>query len=928
MNQNINCNARVLAANALSASVQFLTQRNYLEKLSHNEDLIEHLSVRSIIDSGCIQWIKITQIGRQVSATMHQYFTTMQKILFSCHDPHYKQLLFLIYGNGQSVELYLGVRTLHKYKNNGFAKQLSLFIKSVWQGVNANSIKTEKEKPTNFLKDYDLENVYTLTGIPSFVKKEGEECLTSIDTLLGTLSNQKFAYLVVADPISENRVRTIINQCNEIAGQLESVKTFNFTEGVNSSITETESITVGHSKTETQTESNTKKNKLALAIAGSALALGLGIPPDVAKVVASFIPDAIEKFVSDNAGTLMFLLQGLIPQKSTSTSKGNTDSVSFGTSSGYTEGQSLSLSTTIVNRHIEYVVKHLNAQLERFEEGLGCGMWNTGVYLLTSNEDIAQNSTLQLKSVVSGKNSHIEPIRVHDVSPLYQNDRNSNYKRALNNFLMPIVPIELNGDSGDKYVINNPFEGGESCLSTMLTTEELSCFINFPQHSVPGISVIDSSPDFSLRPQTHNALDSISIGNLLYSLSETNIEITIPTSTLTRHTLVTGVNGSGKTNTILNILEGTAQRGIPFMIIEPAKTEYVEWAISFNKKLEKEQSEGKRKDEKPILIFMPGKTIYKWHNLSSNVENINLNQLRLNPFEVIGEGISNVLAHLDRIKATFGAAFPMYDILPVIMETILFYIYQDCLKDPDNRTYPTMSLLRGCIVGVINKLKYDERNSMNIKAAMTVRIDSLLNGWKKELFDNSSLTDITWDDLFNGRCVINLSAMGDDTDRSFVMSLLLQFLYEYRINESESDDFSFNSNKLRHLAVIEEAHRVMSYNPNPDSAQAKCGQLFSNMLSEIRAYGQGLVIVDQVPERLIPDAIKNTNLKIIHRLIASDDIDSVASSMGLTNDQRSIIPRLATGQAIISGVNAGITSYMSDSDVYWCKIKFENKSKK
>jgi len=162
--------------------------------------------------------------------------------------------------------------------------------------------------------------------------------------------------------------------------------------------------------------------------------------------------------------------------------------------------------------------------------------------------------------------------------------------------------------------------------------------------------------------------------------------------------------------------------------------------------------------------------------------------------------------------------------------------------------------------------------------------------------------------------------MGDDTDRSFVMSLLLQFLYEYRINESEKADFSFNSNDLRHLIVIEEAHRVMSYNPNPDSPQAKCGQLFSNMLSEIRAYGQGMVIVDQVPGRLIADAIKNTNLKIIHRLIAADDIDAVSSSMGLTNDQRTIIPKLATGQAIVSGVNAGRASYISDAEVYWCKI--------
>lgn len=911
MDKNINYNARVLAANAMSASVQFLTQRNYLETLSHNEDLIKYLSAKTIVDHGNIQWIKVTQIGRSVSATMHQYFTTMQKILFSCHDPHYKQLLFLIYGNGQSVELYLGIRTLNEYNDTGFSSQLSSFIKSAWQGVNANSIELEKEMPTNFLKDNDLRKVYTLTGIPSFVKKEGEECLTSIDTLLGTLSNQKFAYLVIADPIDENKIKSIINQCNEMAGQLESVKSFNFTEGINSSTTETESITKGISLTETISKSSSKKSIGDVAKAGLLLAAGMAFPP-AAALLAPML---------GASGAGLFLLSGLIPQKTESISGGTTKSWSEGLSSGYTEGQSQSLSNTIVNRHVEYVVKHLNAQLERFEEGIGCGMWNTGVYLLTSNDDIAQSSTLQLKSVVSGKNSHIEPIRVQNITKLYcQNSGNNNYKKALDDFFMPIVPITLQGDSNQNYVIHNPFEGGESCLSTLLTTEELSCFINFPQHSVPGISVIDSSPDFSLRPQSNNNLDSLGIGNLLYSLSETNIGITLPTAALTRHTLVTGVNGSGKTNTILNILQGATERHVPFLVMEPAKTEYVDWAISFNKQLEKDQKENKRKNEKPILIFVPGKTTYKWRDESGDVENYNLNQLRLNPFEVIGEGTSNVLAHLDRIKATFGAAFPMYDILPVIMETLLFHIYQDCLEDSTNRRYPTMSLLKACIEGVINTLGYDQRNRDNIKAALTVRINSLLNGWKKELFDNFSLKDITWDDLFNGRCVINLSAMGDDTDRSFVMSLLLQFLYEYRINESEQDDFSFNANKLRHLAIIEEAHRVMSYNPNLDSAQAKCGQLFSNMLSEIRAYGQGLVIVDQVPGRLISDAVKNTNLKIIHRLIASDDIDSVASSMGLTNDQRSIIPRLATGQAIVSGVNAGTASYMSDSDVYWCKI--------
>ena len=600
MPANINYTARVLAANAMSASVQYLTQRTYLNDITINKITKNALSAIENQESGNIQWIKITQVGRQINASMHQYFSTMQKILLSCYAPYHKQLLFLIYGNGKSVDLYLGIRTLGDYNDDSnFASQLSAFIKSAWQGVNANSIEIENEMPTDFLKDQKLKKVHILTGIPSFVKKEGEESLTSIDTLLGTLSNQKFAYLVVANPIDENKIRAIINQCNEMAGQLESVKSFNFTEGVNNSTTETKSITEGINKTKTISDSDSKKSLGDVAEAGLLLAAGLAFPPAA----------ALLKPLLGSSGAGLFLLSGLIPQRTHSESVGNTKSFTKGLSIGYSEGQSQSLSTTIVNRHIEYVLKHLNAQLERFEDGLGCGMWNTGVYLLTSDDDIAQSSTLQLKSIVTGKNSHIEPIRVHNVTNLYRKDTGKNhFKKALDNFLMPIVPIVLNGDSGERYVIDNPFEGGESRLSTMLTTEELSCFINFPQHSVPGISVIDSSPDFSLRPQTHNASDCVSIGNLLYSLSETNIGITIPTSTLTRHTLVTGVNGSGKTNTILNILQETAQRDVPFMVIEPAKTEYIEWAISFNKQLEKDQKGGKRKNEKQILIFMPGKT--------------------------------------------------------------------------------------------------------------------------------------------------------------------------------------------------------------------------------------------------------------------------------------------------------------------------------
>jgi DNA helicase HerA-like ATPase len=98
--------------------------------------------------------------------------------------------------------------------------------------------------------------------------------------------------------------------------------------------------------------------------------------------------------------------------------------------------------------------------------------------------------------------------------------------------------------------------------------------------------------------------------------------------------------------------------------------------------------------------------------------------------------------------------------------------------------------------------------------------------------------------------------------------------------------------------------------------QYKTAMMFSNMLSEIRAYGEGMMLVDQVPTRLIPDAIKNTNTKITHRLVAEDDCKAIAESMGLSKEQKPIIPKLMVGQCIVS------TSLTPDK--YWILV---NKSK-
>ena len=293
--------------------------------------------------------------------------------------------------------------------------------------------------------------------------------------------------------------------------------------------------------------------------------------------------------------------------------------------------------------------------------------------------------------------------------------------------------------------------------------------------------------------------------------------------------------------------------------------------------------------------------------------------MKLNPFQLVWlneEQEPNVLTHIDRLKSTFAAAFPMYDILPVLMEDLIYTVYQNKStnwlgEEPKFGVTlpPTLNSMSVTVDKVISNRQYEERIERNMKACLNTRIDSLKRGWKGEMLNTIHSTP--WKDLFEKPCIINLSYVGDDVDKSFFMALILQFLYEYRAACAEIGEVDFNDNGCKHLTVIEEAHRVMAKCDNQELPQYKSSMMFSNMLSEIRAYGEGLFLVDQVPTRLIPDAIKNTNLKITHRLVAEDDCKAIGESMGLSKEQRKVISKLMTGQCIVSSSLA--------TDTYWIK---------
>lgn len=906
--------AQVATATMMAQSLSFCLERKYLS-MSEPFSLLQKAEASLSLQG--TKWIRITQIGRPVNENLSACFDAIQNILKSCTIPK-TTLLFLVTGNGKSFSIFMGLKG-DELNCNDFQTDVSSFMNISWTGLSCHPVY-EKNKDGEISADYSelksfLASSFTcvnaITGIPTLNLQNNYP--GTIEMLLGGIRHDKMAYLVVAEPIPQERIENAIDSCLEMQGQAESVKSFSFADsfqqGTSSSISEAHSITDSQAQALGDSRKDRKSIYAALGVGAVALASGIAFPAvkpfvDIAQVLAAPV----------SLGGLggVGVISALIPQKTITDTKQHGETDTNTKTKGESENYSKSLTKNLVNGHVSNIVEHLKAHKERLELGKATGLWRVGCYLFSDAG--SSTSPLQLKALLCGADSVYEPIRIHDVSRFVPKASRHEYKGFI---LPPFIECVVNG----KTRFEHPFGDDYASLSTVLTTKELSCFINLPLHSVPGINVVEASPDFSLSKQVGFSSQAISIGRLLWSGSSTDIDIKLPLDVLSRHALVAGVNGSGKTNTVLSVLDGFLESKRPFLVIEPAKTEYVDWAVDYNNKY-REKHPG---EEGPIRIFMPGCRHYAKKDLSPDI-------LRINPFEVIRideQSEFRVLSHIDRLKSTFAAAFPMQDILPVVMEHLLYDLYTTTnpmidASDPLylKKGFPTLSTVdRDFIKDLMRNIGYAQENTQNISAALKTRFESLKFGWKGELLNNEHISGISWSELFGKPCVINLSFAGDDQDRAFIMSLILQFLYEYRIAESESKGFDFNNNSCRHLVVVEEAHRVMSRCENPELPQYKSGMMFSNFLSEVRAYGQGMMIVDQVPIRLIEDAIKNTNVKIIHKLVASDDARVISESIGLTLDQQRVIPKLSIGQAVISGVNSAAVASENSSDVYLAQIK-------
>lgn len=631
---------------------------------------------------------------------------------------------------------------------------------------------------------------------------------------------------------------------------------------IGSSVSDT--ITQGSAKTLTDTYGQSSGHSLADTL-GKAVtsSTGRAVANSIGKTIANTLGHAVSKSVSAAQGAY----KGV--------NFGGNFGANFARSSNVmaTVGKNEGITQSFTNYTIKHTLEILEQQMKRYEQSTALGMWDFAAYVLSEDTNVANNVAHSYLALTQGEQSYMSQTAVN----LWRGDmgKESDDAKEICSYLRELRH-PLFGLSPALTALDSEYNAYPAVITaaTSLSGKELAYSLNFPQKSVAGLPVIECA-EFGRNVVSYepvkNADCMLNIGNIFHMNRTESALVRLTKKSLCSHTFITGSTGSGKSNTVYQILNEALEQDIKFLVIEPAKGEY-----------------------KQIFGNDPDVNVYGTNPYVSQL-------LRLNPFS-FPQGI-HIFEHLDRLVEIFNVCWPMYAAMPAVMKNAIEKSYLDCgwdlirsVNKYGEAIYPTFADVAQNIKLIIESSEYDAENKGAYKGSLLTRLESLTNGINGTIF---TVDEIEPKKLFEENVIVDLSRVGSTETKSLIMGMLVLKLQEYRMTKTEK----INSD-LKHITVLEEAHNILRRTSFEQSSEGsnltgKSVEMISNAIAEMRTYGEGFIIVDQAPGLLDMSAIRNTNTKIIMRLPDFSDRELVGRAANLNDDQIAELAKLPCGVAAV-----------------------------
>jgi len=856
--------------------------------------------------------------------------------------------IYLILGDKKGVSFYFGLVKESKYDGElpmPIDEMGNNLLKSAIRG-NFRGSKVEEVSPEEMVEIFDrmqtnsnnrnARKYASVIGTPGINESEDKKSFQGVDRLVDVMQGDDFGLCILAKPLSKRAIKKIEDDLYQIYNSLSTFskislqegenlskgtsiskgtsdsvssgenttkgtnysKTTGTSENIGTSESKTAGSTTGTNYSESQTEgknwgktegtnkgsSVTKGKSEGSSSGGSSSSTNKGTNESGTENSGTTFSENVGTSSSKGTNTGYSNSENMSKTKGTNTSTGSSQSKTAGTSEttgtntsttrgtnnsvseSSTTGSSQNVSKDIINKKAADYVKYIDEMLlPIIDYGKSKGLYLTTTFIFADNNSQLEKLGNTIKSLYSGKKGNKNPL---EFKILENNDKKIEYFK---NFQIPEC---ISYDDENALTLKSHFvENDEVSLGNWYSPNELGLIAGLPEKEVVGLS-LNEEVEFGLNAKTpEKGEELISLGNLVQSGNEIDTKVYLEKSALNKHIFITGVTGTGKTTTCQKLL---LESELPFLVIEPAKTEYR--ILMNNPKTE------------DILIFTLG--------------NDKVAPFRLNPFEFFeGESITS---RVDMLKAAMEASFDMEAAIPQIIESAMYSCYEDYgwnidtdenekFENPYDEgvySFPTLEDLLNKIEIEVTKHNFDDRLKKDYIGSITARLQGLLIGSKGQMLN--ARRSIDFRELIEKKVVLEIEGIKNGTEKSLVMGFILT-------NLCEALRAKYNKDKhFKHITLIEEAHRLLSkYTPGDSLNKKNSVETFADMLAEVRKYGESLIIADQIPNKMTPEVLKNTNTKIVHKIFAEDDKEAIGNTISLSKEQKDFLSSLPTGRAIV-----------------------------
>ena len=780
----------------------------------------------------------ITEMVYQKGESVTDKFTTIYNTLSIYRD----SVFILMDSDGKKTDFYLGVR--NNEENEAIKRStvtLGDTLRSTLIGhFPGAKLHHEDRKKIVSLSDQILhqKNVVSVSVVGSNKIQDmqtNEKFVQGLEKLALAMQGRKYMGIILAENQSPQMIQQLRKNYQDLYTSLSSYQKIQFSSG--------DSKSVSKSKSFSEMDGKQKASMIAGA-AVSLIGIGAGAslsPEPNAMLSWSMLGGQI-------AGQLNTFISALAPNEQIS------------------ESTSTNTSTTTENKEVSELLQSIDDSLKRIDEFDSYGMWNIASYFLSDDMSSAEIAASNYRSLMNGDHSgrELSAINSWRSDDAQAADHFSDLTMYLSRFLHPrfiYVDSEINPVLTD--------------ATTSISGKELGLHMGLPRATVSGLPVIEHAEfakevvayrlfdrDRVVRPE-----DRMMLGKVFDLGQITSKVVELENKSLNMHTFITGSTGSGKSNTVYQMLNELYQDKIPFLVIEPAKGEY-----------------------KDVFGHFKDVNVY-----STNPKIAEL--IHLNPF-MFPDSI-HVLEHVDGLVEIFNVCWPMYDAMSAFLKDAILRSYETLGWDlgasafeGEEIRYPDFEILMEQLNELIDQSDYDAEVKSNYRGALITRIRSLTVGLNKMIFSEKQTA---YEKLFDQNCVLDISRVKSSETKALLMGLMVYILNEYRVDRKTQSNRGLN-----HVTVLEEAHHLLKNTSGTESDLiGKSVEMLTQTIAEIRTYGEGFIIVDQSPSSVDISAIKNTNTKIVLRTPEANDREAVGRSMGLTPDQVNEIAKLPSGVAAV-----------------------------